>query len=149
MLFFLGSLPQLTKLVSLDRNRGNGGALTCHARGQPGVQSSWSSESTGYSNFTFIGNPVSKQLSDFVYDFESTMNISATIYKYFFKENNSTTCHMVSENDSESSAECSMNFTCSVYYEKGYEVSETTTLTVKGLNGCLLYTSDAAEILLV
>ena len=63
------------------------------------------------------------------------MNISATIYKYFFKENNSTTCHMVSENDSESSVECSMNFTCSVYYEKGYEVSETTTLTVTGLDG--------------
>ena len=28
-----------------------------------------------------------------------------------------------------------MNFTCSVYYEKGYEVFETTTLTVKELNG--------------
>ena len=109
--------------------------MTCHARGQPGIQSSWSSESTGYNNLTILGNPESKQLSDFVYDFESTINILPTIYKYFFKENNSTKCHMVSKNYFKSSVKCAMNFKCSVYYEKGYEISNIATLTVTGLNG--------------
>ena len=109
--------------------------MTCQARGQPGIQSSWLSESTDYNKFTLIGNPESKPISDFVYDFESTINIFPTIYKYFFKEKNSTKCHMVSENDFKSSVECAMDFKCSVYYEKGYEISNITTLTVTGLNG--------------
>ena len=109
--------------------------MTCHARGKPGIQSSWSSESTGYNNFTSVGNPVSKQISDFVYDFESTINISSTIYEYFLKKNNSRKCHIVSKNNSELFVKCAMNFKCSVYYEKGHEVSNITTLTVTGLNG--------------
>ena len=121
------------RLSPLTLTRGKGGPLSCCARGQPGIQSLWSSDSTSYNAFTLLGNPVSKRISDFVYDFESTLNILPNIRRFFFKENNSTTCQLVSKK--KFIASCSMNFKCSVFYEEEYEVSNTTTLTVTDLNG--------------
>ena len=134
---FTGILPNITRLSPFTLIRGKGGLLSCYARGQPGIQSLWSSDSNSLNNFTSVGNPVSKQISDFVYDFESTLNILPNISRFFFKENNSTTCQVVSKK--RFIASCSMNFKCSVFYEEGYEVYNTTTLTVTNLNGKKYY----------
>ena len=123
--------------------------MTCFARGQPGIQSIWSSKNIDYNKFTLIGNSVSKKHSDFVYDFESTIDILPNIYKYFFKKNNATFCQVVLNNVFKLSVECAMNFKCSVYYEKGYEISNTTTLTITGLNGKKYYSLIVVFILII
>ena len=130
-----GNLPEITNLSRAKLNRGESGSLRCVASGQPGIQSLWTSESALYKQFTYVGNPVSKSLSDLSVNFESAIHVISNISRHFFKEDNATTCKIVSVKSFEPLAECKVDFKCIVFYEKGYEVSNTTTLTVSGLNG--------------
>ena len=119
--------------------RGESGSLRCVASGQPGIQSLWTSESDSYKQFTYVGNPVSESVSDFVVTFKSTMHVFSNISNIFFKENNVTTCKIISVKSFEPLAECQLDFECNVFYEKGYEVSNTTTLSVSRLNGKIFW----------
>ena len=115
--------------------------MRCVANGQPGIQSLWTSKSGSYKQFTYVGNPVSESVSDFMITFKSTMHVFSNISNNFFKENNVTTCKIIAAKSFESLAECKLDFECNVFYEKGYKVSNTTTLTVSRLNGKFFFLS--------
>ena len=136
---YAGKLPKITNLSPVSINRGESGSLRCVASGQPGIQSLWTSKSGSYKQFTYVSNPVSKSLSDLSVNFESAIHVISNISRHFFKEDNVTTCKIVSVKSFTALAECKVDFKCIVFYEKGYENSNTTTLTVTGLSGKIFF----------